>query len=135
MADDSMDAILQQARQLGNLIREDPRYRRLREADARVRDDKGAAEALDAYNRAASAIQEKEQKGQPVEPEEKRDLEKHRDAVVANETIKSFSEAQVNYADMMHRMNEAIFQSIAGQDQPTEAGGDGEGGSRIVTPG
>jgi len=133
MADDSMEPMLQQARRLGSLIREHPHYQRLREADARVRDDKEAAEALDAYNKAAAAIQQKERQGQPVEVQEKRDLESRRDAVVANATIKAFSEAQVNYADLMRRMNGAIFESITGQDQPADTAAD-EAGPTIITP-
>ena len=56
MAGESMDDILEQARRLGDLIRQHPRYRSLREADARVRADKAATDALEAYNKAAVAI-------------------------------------------------------------------------------
>jgi len=123
MADEAMDRILKQARRLGELIREHPHYRRLREADAAVRDDADAGKALEAYNKAATAIQEKEDKGQPVEPEEKRDLDALRDTVVANETIKAFSQAQTNYADLMRRMNETIFQAIAEAERASAAAG------------
>ncbi len=128
MADESMDHILEQAKQLGRQIQAHPYYQRLREADAAVRDDAEATKALEAYNQAATAIQEKEQKGQPVEAEEKQQLEHLRDQVVASEPIKAFSQAQSNYADLMRRMNEAIFQSIAEADQEA-AGEGGEGGA------
>jgi len=154
MADESMDAVLEQARRLGQRIRQHPYYRRLREADARVREDKEAAKALEAYNQAATAIQTKEQKGDPIEVEEKRNLEALRDAVASNEAIKAFSQAQADYADLMRRMNETIFQTIAGPDRqepagsPTvgsdgEPGGDGQrdagvgdagAGPTIITP-
>ena len=116
MADESMDDILEQARRLGDLIRQHPRYQRLREADARVRDDAGATGALDGYNKAAVAIQQKEVRGRPVEVEEKRNLDRLRDAVASNETVKAFSTAQADYAEMMQRMNEAIFRAVAGAD-------------------
>ena len=116
MADERMDDILEEARRLGDLIRRHPRYRRLREADARVRDDGAATEALDAYNKAAVAVQQKEARGRPVEVEDKRNLERLRDAVASNDTVKAFSTAQVDYAEMMQRMNEAIFRAIAGAD-------------------
>lgn len=139
MADESMDKILEQAQRLGELIREHPFYQRLREADAEVREDAEATKALEAYNRAATAVQEKEQKGEPVEAEEKRNLETLRDTVVASDTIKAFSQAQTNYADLMRRMNEAIFQAIAEADQ--KAAGDGAAeadtgrdGPSIITP-
>ncbi|MFO8013501.1 MAG: YlbF family regulator [Phycisphaerae bacterium] len=135
MADESMDEILEQARHLGQLIQEHPYYQRLREADAAVRDDAEATKALEAYNQAATAIQEKEQKGRPVEPEEKRNLDTLRNEVVASEPIKAFSQAQANYADLMRRMNEAIFQSIARADQEAAGGGDGGGATEADTGG
>jgi cell fate (sporulation/competence/biofilm development) regulator YlbF (YheA/YmcA/DUF963 family) len=135
MADESMDPILEQARHLGRLIQEHPYYQRLREADAAVRDDAEATKALEAYNQAATAIQEKEQKGRPVEPEEKRNLDTLRNDVVASEPIKAFSAAQANYADLMRRMNEAIFQSIARADQASAGGGDGSGAAEADTGG
>ena len=143
MADESMDKILDEARRLGDLIREHPSYQRLREADAAVRDDAEATKALEAYNEAATTVQQKEQMGQPVEVEEKRTLETRRDAVVASDTIKAFSQAQADYADLMRRMNEAIFRAIAQADP--EAGGDagedgtgeaeaGGAGPSVITP-
>ncbi len=133
MADESMDDILEQARRLGQRIRKHPYYRRLREADAKVREDPEATKALEAYNQTATAIQEKEQKGEPVEVEEKRNLDTLRDTVVANETVKAFSQAQADYADLMRRMNEAIFQAIAGADREAPASaaapGTGEAGT------
>ena len=143
MADESMDQILDQAWQLGHLIQKHPYYQRLRDADAAVRDDPEATKALEAYNQAATAIEDKEQKGQPVEVDEKQQLEQLRDQVVASEPIKAFSQAQSNYADLMRRMNEAIFQSIAEADQEAtgEGGGGGAteadtggGGPSIITP-
>ena len=128
MADESMDAVLEQAGRLGQRIRQHPSYRRLREADALVRDDKEAAKALGAYNQAATAIQAKEQKGDPIDVEEKRNLDALRDAVVSSETIKAFSQAQADYADLMRRMNEAIFQAIAGPDRQAPAGAPTVGG-------
>jgi len=135
MAGENMDEILEQARRLGERIREHPSYKRLRETDARVREDKDAAEALNAYNKAATDIQAKERKGQPIEVEEKRNLEALRDAVVSSETIKAFSQAQADYADLMRRMNEAIFQAIAGPDAKAAAEtAPAGGGPSIVTP-
>jgi len=126
MAGESMDDILEQARRLGDLIRQHPRYRRLREADARVRADKAATDALEAYNKAAVAIQQKESRGEPVEVEEKRNLERLRDTVASNEAVKAFSMAQADYAEMMRRMNETIFRAVASADAGGDEGGDGE---------
>ena len=141
MADESIDGILDHAKELGRKIQAHPYYQRLREADTAVRDDADATQAVEAYNQAATAIQEKQQKGQPVEVEEKQNLEQLRTQVAASEPVKAFTAAQSNYADLMRRMNEAIFRAIAEADQKAAGNGDGAAeadtggdGPSIITP-
>ena len=115
-----MEEILRRAEELGRAIREHPRYKRLMEADARVRGDSSAAEALKAYNGAVMKIAEKEQKHQPIEVEEKRAVERLRGAVVANEAIKAFMQAQADYAELMKKMNDAIYSQLEAPGEDTE---------------
>lgn len=114
-----MEEILRRAEELGRAIREHPRYKRLMEADARVRGDASAAEALKAYNGAVMKIAEKEQKRQPIEVEEKRAVEHLRGAVVANEAIKAFMQAQADYAELMKKMNDAIYSQLEAPGEDT----------------
>ena len=109
----AVDEIMRRAEDLGRAIREHSRYNRLLEADAAIRADKEATEALDAYNKAAVEIAKKEEALQPVEPEEKRELDRLMQAVAASETVKSFMKAQTDYAELMRRMNEAIYGQLA----------------------
>jgi cell fate (sporulation/competence/biofilm development) regulator YlbF (YheA/YmcA/DUF963 family) len=112
--DENFDDILRLARDLGQAIRRHPRYVKLREADDRVRGDKVATDALDAYNRAADEVNRKQRAGQPIEVEDKRRLQRLHEVVAGNETVKAFMRTQADYAEMMRRMNDAIFQAIAG---------------------
>jgi len=112
--DDGLKEITEQATRLGEAIRRHPRYAKLREADERVRADKAATEALEAYNKAVAAIQKKGQGGQPIEVEDKRNLERLRQVVAGNEAIKAFMQTQADYAELMHRMNDTIYRTIAG---------------------
>jgi cell fate (sporulation/competence/biofilm development) regulator YlbF (YheA/YmcA/DUF963 family) len=113
---DAMDAIMDLAGRLGEAIRLHPRYERLRAADEAVRADKSATDALEAYNRAAAQMQQKEHAGRPIEVEEKRQLSRLQQVVAANETVKAFMRAQADYAELMRSMNEAIFASITGDE-------------------
>ena len=113
--DENFDDILKLAGQLGEAIRRQPRYVKLREADSRVRADKAATDALDAYNKAAAALGRKEQQGQPIEVEEKRSIERLHQAVAANETIKAFMRTHADYAELMRRMNNAILEAIGAE--------------------
>ncbi|HUS46022.1 MAG TPA: YlbF family regulator [Phycisphaerae bacterium] len=108
-----MDEIVRRAEDLGRAIREHPRYKRLLETDAGIRADKAATEALDAYNKAAVETAKKEEALKPVEPEEKRELERLMQAVAANETVKAFMKAQTDYAELMKKMNDAIYGQLA----------------------
>jgi len=109
---DNFEEVLGLARQIGQAIQKHPRYLALREADARIRADSGATGALDAYNRAAADMASKEQAGTPIEVADKRKFEQLKSAVVSNDIIKAFMRTQADYAELMRRMNEAIFQAI-----------------------
>ena len=113
---DHFEEILSLARQLGEAISRHPRYVKLREADERVRADKSATDALDAYNRAAEELGRKEQSGRPIEIEDKRRLRGLQETVAANETVKAFMVSQADYAEMMRKMNDAIYHAISGED-------------------
>ena len=113
--------VLGLARQIGLAIRKHPRYLALRETDARIRADKAATGALDAYNRAVAEMARKERAGLPVEVEDKRSFERLKNAVVSNEMIKAFMRTQADYAELMRRMNEAIFEAIRGSEGQAEA--------------
>ena len=120
------DEILSLARQLGEAISRHPRYTKLREADDRVRADKTATDALDAYNKAAEELGRKEQAGRPIEVEDKRRLRGLQETVAGNETVKAFMVSQADYAEVMRKMNDAIYQAISGEEGG-EAGGQGGG--------
>ncbi len=120
---EGFDEITEHAKRLGELIRVHPRYVKLRETDAAVLTDKAATDALEAYNKVAAEIARKEAATQPVEVAEKRELQRLHNAVAANETIKTFTLAQADYAELMRRMNDTIFRAIAQgepQAEPTE---------------
>lgn len=109
---DNLEEIMGLANTLGQAISRHPRYTMLKEADARVRADKAATEALDAYNRAAQMVGRKERAGQPIGVDEKRNLEGLHQAVAANETIKGFMRAHADFAELMRRMNDTIHNAM-----------------------
>jgi cell fate (sporulation/competence/biofilm development) regulator YlbF (YheA/YmcA/DUF963 family) len=119
--DENFDEVMRLAAQLGEAIRRHPRYVKLRAADEQVRADKAAAEALNAYNKTAHELSNKERMGQPVEVEDKRRLQHLHEVVAGNETVKSFMRTHADYAELMRRMNDAIMKSISGEEGAAEA--------------
>lgn len=118
-----MEDLLERARQLGRAMRDHPRFEAYVEASEALHDDAAAAEVMKAYNEAASKLAEKERSGQPIEVEEKRELEKRREAVASNPTVKAFMQAQANYTELMRNVNDAIYSQLVPPGQ--EAGGGG----------
>jgi len=121
---DGYEEVLKLAAQLGAAIRRHQRYVKLRETDERVRGDKSATDALDAYNKAAEELSRKERSGRPIEVEDKRRLRSLQETVAANEAIKAFMVSQADYAELMRKMNDAIYQAIAAE----------EGGGTVEAP-
>ena len=115
---DNFEDVMRLARELGGAIRKHERYLKLRQADDRVRADKSATDALSAYNKAAEEVGRKEQAGHPIEVEDKRRLQHLHEIVAANEAVKSFMVSQADYAELMRRMNDAIFRAIAEPESP-----------------
>ena len=112
---DDFEEVQRLAGQLGEAIRKHPRYIKLREADSRVRADKAATDALNAYNKAVAEIGRKERQGQPIEVDDKRRLQRLHETVAANETVKAFMRTHADYAELMRRMNDAILQAIGAE--------------------
>jgi cell fate (sporulation/competence/biofilm development) regulator YlbF (YheA/YmcA/DUF963 family) len=117
---DNLEEILNLAATLGQAIRRHPRYAMLRETDTRVRADKAATEALDAYNRTVADLTRKERAGLPIEVDEKRRLERLRQVVASNETVKSFMRAHADFAELMRRMNESIHKAMNTPKEPEQ---------------
>ena len=57
-------------------------------------------------------ISQKEQKGEPIEPEEKHSLMDLQTALTGNETVKSWLKAQVDYMDLMRKVNEQVMLQV-----------------------
>lgn len=110
---DAYEEVLKLAAQLGEAIRRHQRYVKLRETDEQVRNDKSATDALEAYNKAAEDAVRKERSGQPVEVEDKRRLRALQETVAGNASVKAFMVSQADYAELMRKMNDAIYQAIA----------------------
>ncbi len=120
MAD--MNAILAKARELGEMISEHDAAKKLEDVLKRLEQDPDARRILNDYNRHLQTLAEKQQQGQPIEVDEKHKLEQLQKQLVTNAVLRDFQTAQMDYVDLMRRVDEAL----SGQ---TPAGGGGAAGS------
>ena len=69
-----MDEVLVLATKLSNAIARSTRFKDLRKAEADVIADADSVEKMNARDTVIGRLGEKEKKGEPIEPEEKREL-------------------------------------------------------------
>ncbi|MHC4564069.1 MAG: YlbF/YmcA family competence regulator [Planctomycetota bacterium] len=118
-----MDQILKVADELGQVISNSnvvQNYRTSREA---MNAEPETMELLQGFMQQSSKIMELTQKQEPIEPDEKHKLNDIHAQLVARDAFKAFSAAQVEYVDMMRKVQQAMMthlQDIEGQpaEQP-----------------
>ena len=104
----STDEIIAKAQELGKQLAEHQAVKRLAEALKKLESDTQAQRALTDYQRHIQALAGKEAAGQPIEVAEKRQLEELQKAVVTNLVLRDFQMAQMDYVDLMRRIDEAM---------------------------
>jgi cell fate (sporulation/competence/biofilm development) regulator YlbF (YheA/YmcA/DUF963 family) len=110
--------ILTAAREVGKLIASHDSARKVEAAMAKLQNDVEAQRVLNDYNRHLQKLGEKEQAGKPIEVAEKQQLEKLQNAVIRNPVLRDFQMAQMDYLDLMRKVDEAM----AGQPEQQPAG-------------
>ena len=111
-----MDAILQLAERLGKAIAESTQAQAMRQARKALADQPGAAELLKTYQEHASKIARLEAEQKPVEVDDKHKLQELHDQLIATESFKKLTAAQVEYVDVMRKVNDAIRRQLADTD-------------------
>ncbi len=100
--------ILDAARKLGEMISQHDAAQKLESALTKLQDDQDAQKALNDYNRCLQTIAEKEAAGQPIEVEDKRQLESLQAEVIRSPVLRDFQVAQMDYVDLMRKVDEAM---------------------------
>lgn len=115
-----MDHILALAEQLGKLIAEHPRTKALEQAVAAVRNDPDARTVLRQHRQQLDKIRQLEAQIKPVEVADKRRLADLEAKMVSNQPIQALLKAQADYAELMHRVNQAIESRVIRPDLPRQ---------------
>jgi len=107
-----MQAILDKAEELANLIHESPAYKSLRAAELRINGDAEAKDLVERYNARTAILAEKQQNLEPVEPEDKRELQDVIQKMQSNQLMQELLRAQTEYAMLMNRINEVLRENL-----------------------
>ena len=100
--------ILDAAVNLGKLIATHEAAKKFEGVMKKLEGEVEAQRLLNDYHRHLSKLGEKEAKGEPIEVEDKRQLESLQNQVVNNAVLRDIQMAQMDYLDLMRRVDEAI---------------------------
>ena len=112
----STDDIIKAAQDLGKLIATHPSTEKFEKVLSRLREDVDAQRLLNDQNRAVNKLAEKEAQGKPIEVEDKREIEKLSKAIAGNAVLRDLQMAQMDYLDLMRKVDEAISGQSAVQE-------------------
>ena len=107
-----MDEILDLASNLGGLISQHERFKKLRAAEDAVNADEETHNLVRALDEQRAKIAELEASQKPIEPEDKRELQRRTEAVHASPKLQELARAQADYMELMNRVNEAIREKL-----------------------
>ena len=102
------DAIVELAGRLGKAIADSPAAAELRAARKAVTDHPEAGRLFKEFQDQSLKIAKLESEEKPVEVDDKHKLRDLHEKLIATEQFKKFTAAQVEYADLMRQVSEAM---------------------------
>jgi cell fate (sporulation/competence/biofilm development) regulator YlbF (YheA/YmcA/DUF963 family) len=113
-----MDDIIELARRLGAALAASPQTTKLKAVRAELQKDAQLNRTLGDYQRQAQKVGQLEQDNKPVEVDDKHRLQELHDQLVASDLFKRYTAAQVEYLDLMRRVNDELRKHLRDVEQP-----------------
>lgn len=120
------DQIMKAATELGEILGGHPKVGRLDAAIKKLKEDTESQRALNDLNRHLQTVAEKEMTGQPIEVSDKRRLQELQNVVVHNLVLREFQLAQMDYVDLVRRLDDAMYGRSAAAAAVGVTGGSGD---------
>ena len=112
-----MDQIIQLAERLGKAIAESPAAVRLTKASKAMNDQPELSQLLKDFQAQTEKVAALEAENKPIEVDDKRKLKELNDKLLASEIFKEFTAAQVDYVDLMRKVNQTLQKQLAKSDK------------------
>lgn len=113
-------ALLEQARKLGEALASHARVKAYMEARQAASQDSAAQQLLKDYQQAAKRIQQLQMQNKPIEVADKHKLGDLEAKMAGNSALKALMRAQADYLELMNQIDRATDEGLAGS-QPTSA--------------
>jgi cell fate (sporulation/competence/biofilm development) regulator YlbF (YheA/YmcA/DUF963 family) len=117
--------ILAEAEKLGQLVAQHPAVEKYKQAQKAVTDDPEANRAMMDFERQLEALGRQEASGMPITDAQRQQLESVQSRIVSNIKVKALNMAQVDFIDLLRKVNQAVQGKVV--DVPTAARGAGPG--------
>ena len=108
-----MNEIVELAERLGKAIASSAQAGNLRAARKAMDAQPAIAGALNDYQAQAEKVAKLREENKPIEIDDKHRLQELQDKLLAQEVFKKFTAAQVEYVDLMRKVNQAIGKPLA----------------------
>jgi cell fate (sporulation/competence/biofilm development) regulator YlbF (YheA/YmcA/DUF963 family) len=105
-------AIIELANRLGRAISESPATVALREARKAMDAEENVSQLLTDFREHSEKVESLARENKPIEVEDKHRLQELQQKLMASEAFKQFTAAQVEYVDLMRKVNQAIQSHI-----------------------
>lgn len=117
--------IMTEADKLGQLVAQHPAIERYKQAQKAVADDPDANRAMADFEQQLEKLARQEQSGMPVTDAQRQTLEAVQSRIVSNIKVKALNMANVEFVDLLRKVNQAIQGKVA---EAVGAGGAGAAG-------
>ncbi|HEY8665376.1 MAG TPA: YlbF family regulator [Tepidisphaeraceae bacterium] len=116
--------ILDAAAKLGDLVAQHPAVAKYKQAQKLVAEDPDASRLLADFDRQLETLGRQEQSGMPVTDAQRQQLESLQSRIVSHIKVKSLNMAQVDFIDLLRKVNQTIQRPLQeAPQQPASPGG------------
>ncbi|HEX8523683.1 MAG TPA: YlbF family regulator [Tepidisphaeraceae bacterium] len=126
--------ILDEAGKLADLVAQHPAVENYKKAQKAVTEDPDAGRAMTDFERTLETLARQESQGMPVTDAQRTQLENLQSRIVSNIKVKALNMAQVEFMDLLRKVNQTVLSKIGDVAGAGGAGGGGAGagaGSRF----
>jgi cell fate (sporulation/competence/biofilm development) regulator YlbF (YheA/YmcA/DUF963 family) len=118
--------ILDEAEKLSKLVADHPSLTKYKAAQKAVSEDADASRLLADFDRQIETLARQEQSGMAITDAQRHQLEALQSKIISHIKIKNLNMAQVEFIDLLRRINQTIQRPLA------EASGSAAGGPRLT---
>ena len=108
-----MSAIIELARRLGKAIADSPQASAMREAREELDKHDDIKQLLKDFQEQSEKIMKLQAEQKPIEVDDKHQLQNLQDKLIASDVFKKYTAAQIEYVDIMRKVNEEITKPLA----------------------